>query len=403
MVRQKVAADCWAAFSKLLSGKGKQVKFKSFYNKEATLQNKWNQGPFRYDNGYFICNNLTLPIKFPRNDSYVNKRMTHRVKYCGVARRVIRGKVKYYIHLALEGMPPVKTDKDGNPKHPVAFGDSVGIDIGPQTVVFSSKNGVRADVLAAEIGDVQAMQNKIRRINRAMDRSRRATNPWAFDKDGKVVDIDKVPEEHKNAFGRRNWTMSKRYLALKAKRKDLLRKQAAIRKQSHQMLKHRVLALGTEVHIEKMSFAGLAKRAKETKRSKKTGKYLSKHRFGRSIANRAPAMFIELLGQKLKSVGGHLYKSNTYKIKASQIDHETGECVKKGLKERFHTLRDGTKIQRNYYSAFIEEHVDEANNTVDLNACVRDFPEFYAMYQADYARLSAYTGYLPSSFGVKKK
>ena len=52
-VRQKVAADCWKAFSTLLSGKDKKVKYKGFHDREATLQNKWNQGPFRYDSGYF--------------------------------------------------------------------------------------------------------------------------------------------------------------------------------------------------------------------------------------------------------------------------------------------------------------------------------------------------------------
>ena len=62
MVRQRIANDCWAAFSKLLSGKGKQVKFKSYYDKEATLRNKWTQGDFRYDNGFFICNNYPSQV-----------------------------------------------------------------------------------------------------------------------------------------------------------------------------------------------------------------------------------------------------------------------------------------------------------------------------------------------------
>lgn len=404
MVRQKLAADCWNAFSKLLSGEGQQVNFKSFFNKEATLQNKHNKGPFRYnyDKGCFICNGMEIPIKFAKNDPYVQECMTHRVKYCALSRRVIRSKVRYYICLYLEGIPPVKQNADGTPKHPIALGANVGIDIGPQTVTCSSQNGVMGDVLASELGDVQAMQNKMASIKRAMDRSRRATNPQFFDKEGKIVPIDKVPAKHKTAHSRRIWIKSKHYLKLEAQLRNLYRKQAAIRKQSHYLEAYRILALGTVIHVEKMSFAGLAKRAKETKRSQKTGRFRSKKRFGRSIANRAPAMLIAILKWKLNCIGGILYQSNTYKIKASQFNHETGEYVKKSLGERYHVLSDGTKIQRDYYAAFILEHVIEDKEIVDIEACKRDFPAFYAMYQADYARLATYKGYLPSSLGIKR-
>lgn len=402
MVRQRIANDCWAAFSKLLSGKGKQVKFKSYYDKEATLRNKWTQGDFRYDNGFFICNKITIPVKFPKDDAYVAECMTHRVKYCGLSRRVIRGKVRYYISLYLEGFAPMKVTPDGELKHSVALGSKVGIDIGTQTVTLSSRNGVWGGVLAAEIGSVQKMQNQLRRINRAMDRSRRATNPWAFDEDGQIVDIDQVPAEHKNKYGRRDWAVSKRYEALKTRRKELYRKQAAIRRLSHRLLVYRVLSYGTEIHVEKMNFSALAKRAKETKTSKKTGKTLSKKRFGKSLANRAPAMFIGMLQLKVQAIGGALYKSNTFKVKASQVDHQTREYVKKTLNQRYHRLQDGTEIQRDFYSAFIEEHVDEEHNSVDFEACNRDFPDFYKMYQAEVVRLAAYKGYLPSSFGIKR-
>ena len=38
------------------------------------------------------------------------------VKYCGLSRRVIREKVRYYISLYLEGFAPVKVTPDGEPK-----------------------------------------------------------------------------------------------------------------------------------------------------------------------------------------------------------------------------------------------------------------------------------------------
>ena len=401
MVRQKVAADCWKAFSTLLGGKGKEVKYKGFHDREATLQNKWNQGPFRYDSGYFIIGKLTIPVEFPKHDPYVEACMAHRVKYCGLSRYEIRGKTRYQLLLYLEGFAPVKVTRDGELKHPIAPGEEVGIDIGTQTIALSSRNGVWAGVLASELGDVQALENKINRLNRAMDRSRRATNPWAFREDGQVIPAEELPSEHRNRYGRHDWHESNHYAAMKARRKELYRKQAAIRRQSHWLLVQRIVSLGTVIHVEKMNFNALAKRAKQTKKSARTGRCLSKKRFGHSIANRAPAMLIEMLGNKVAALGGTLYKSNPWEIKASQVDHQTREYTKKSLSQRFHYLKDGTAIQRDYYSAFIEQHVDEENNTVNFEACARDFPDFYKMYQADYARLAALNGYLPTSMGIK--
>lgn len=403
MVRQRIANICFSAFSALLSGKGKMVKFKRKSDIEATLCNKWNNGPFRYENGSFICGNSSIPVTIPHDNPYVSECLRHRVKFCSVTRKIIRSKIKYYLILYLEGIAPVKVTNYGELKHPVSFGDEVGIDIGTQTIALSSKNGVWGGVLASEIGDVQVIQNKIRKLNRAMDRSRRATNPWTFDKNGCVIGKDKIDSVHIDCFEKRKWKISKHYKILQARRKELYRKQAFIRKQSHYLLIQRILSLGTIIHVEKMNFKALTKRASGApKKSKKTGKFLSKKRFGKSIANRAPAMLIEMLRLKVEALGGKLYKSNAYKIKASQIDHQTKFYTKKKLSERYHILQDGTKIQRDYYSAFIEQHVDEENNVVNFEKCTQDFPAFYEMYKADMNRLIAYQGYLPKSFGIKK-
>jgi putative IS transposase len=50
--------------------------------------------------------------------------------------------------------------------------------------------------------------------------------------------------------------------------------------------------------VERMNFAGLAARAKETKVSEKTGKIARKKRFGKSIGHRAPAMWVSMLKYK---------------------------------------------------------------------------------------------------------
>lgn len=63
-------------------------------------------------------------------------------------------------------------------------------------------------------------------------------------------------------------------------------------------------------------------------------------------------------------------------MKASQYDHTSGQCVKHTLKERFVTLSDGTKVQRDLYSAFLHQHATDDLKHPDREACIRDFPSF---------------------------
>ncbi len=131
------------------------------------------------------------------------------------------------------------------------------------------------------------------------------------------------------------WHFSKHYLQLKAIRKDQHRKIAVKRKQSHEILANHVLLLGSDIRVETMRVQGLQKRAKKTTRNKKNGKINKKKRYGKVIANRAPAMLIEIIDRKLKYQGRKIKKINTVEVKASQFNHTTGEYNKKKLIERW--------------------------------------------------------------------
>ena len=152
--------------------------------------------------------------------------------------------------------------------------------------------------------------------------------------------------------GKKSGFYSKRYKKLKAALKELHRKQAVIRKQSHNQLTNQLLSFGDEHYWEDMNMQALQKRAKKTEISEKTGKYKRKKRFGKSIGHRAPAMFLRILERKIIAHGGSFKKVNTFKFKASQYDHKSNEYKKKELKERWHRFDDGTKVQRDLYSAF---------------------------------------------------
>lgn len=162
-----------------------------------------------------------------------------------------------------------------------------------------------------------------------MDRSKRTINPNKFNENGTIV-----------KGNRDKWIYSKHYIKTKNIRKELFRKQSALRKQNHNILANEILNLGDKFFVEIMSYKGLQKRSKNTTKNKKTGMFNKKKRFGKSLANKAPAMFLTILDNKLKWNGTQLNKIDTYSIKASQYNHITNEYIKKDLSERWNDFEE---------------------------------------------------------------
>lgn len=67
-------------------------------------------------------------------------------------------------------------------------------------------------------------------------------------------------------------------------------------------------------------------------------------------------------------------------VKASQYDHELDQFIKKKLSQRFHVFTDGTKVQRDIYSAFLLYCVNENGTKIDRKRCLDFFDEFYRMF-----------------------
>ena len=133
--------------------------------------------------------------------------------------------------------------------------------------------------------------------------------------------------------------------------------------------------MGSSFVVEQMSFKGLAARAKETKVNEETGRTRSKKRFGATIGHRAPSMLIEQIRYKANYQGKSFIKANTVEVKASQLDHTTGEYTKVSLDTRTKEI-GGHLVQRDLYSAFLLQHVGLDGETVDLDACSEDFDIF---------------------------
>ena len=179
--------------------------------------------------------------------------------------------------------------------------------------------------------------------------------------------------------GKKTWVRSKNYEKLILKRRDLYRKQAILREQSHNKLANKILSLGNEFRIEKVNYKGLQKRVKGTKVSEKTGKFKSKKRFGKSLSNRAPAKFIEILQRKLLYFEVKLKYINTAKVKASQFNHIDQTYVKKALSNRWNTVGEN-KVQRDIYSSFLIKNTTNTLDTIDIGLCNKTFDKFLKLH-----------------------
>ena len=395
-VAQKISASVWAAYEKLLYGNGQQVHF-SKWSEFTTITAKANTTGIRYADGFVSINEMRLRVVFDKKDPYGYQReaMTRTVRYCGIHRRWYASGWKYFVQLTLDGLPPLKTKPDtGELLHPMGEG-RVGHDIGTQTIA-SVGNGV---VLFIELADkAKGIDAELWKLNRAMDRSRRATNPEMFNKGGTIVSKDKLPAKCLNHRGRRKWVKSKRYIALENLRRELYRRQKEMRIQQHNELANRLLSFGNEHYVEEMRFRALAKRTKETKLNRK-GKHSRKKRFGKSISNKAPALFVSTLKRKVLNAGGSFQKVDTFSVKASQFNHLTETYTKKNLCKRWNTMPDGTKVQRDLYSAFLIQNVDDSLKKVDTERCNQFYNSFLNMHDKEIQRLSLLV--TPSSMGIQ--
>lgn len=158
--------------------------------------------------------------------------------------------------------------------------------------------------------------------------------------------------------------------------------------------------MGTQVYVEDMDFAALQHRAKETTVNEKTGRINRKKRFGKSLANRAPAMMIQTLDNKLKSLGKEgILKVDTHSYKASQFDHTNGEYHKKELSVRQFTLSNGDTVQRDLYSAWLLMNACDSLKEPDPVRCQETYGSFIALHNQEISRIKSMPHKL-SSFGV---
>nr|CDQ36783.1 Putative transposase DNA-binding domain protein [Virgibacillus halodenitrificans] len=315
---QKIGLRAFYTAQKLSFKKIKKVYFKS-KAQFITLEGKSNSAALRYKEGYVFIGNLKLKCLFKKNDKGLKYALKHRIKYCRLICKRIRGKNQFYVQLTLEGIP--------YQKYEVGKGEA-GIDIGPSSIAFVHEQYA---FLKEFCDNIVYLDKEKKRLQRMQERRRRRMNPNNYRDDGTCK------------TGKLTWNYSNRYIKTREEIAELERVYAAKRKQLHEIDANLILSYCNKVLLERLSYKAFQKR------------------YGRSVGRKAPSKFVAILKRKLEAQGGTVQEVSTYKTKLSQTC-QCGTVKKKPLSQRWHICECGVISQRDLYSAFLLKCVTESGD-----------------------------------------
>lgn len=314
---------------------------------------------------------------------------TYRPCYAALKCEEIRGRLRMFIHLTIEGEAMSKFNKDGSLRRKYGTG-VVGCDIGTQTIAYTSDKKCGLKNLSERGDAITKSERKERLISRKLDRSRRAMNPENFNDEGTVKK------------GLKKWTFSKNYTRERKRLSELQRKNSINRHLAIKEDVNHIRSLGDVFITEPKNAKKLMARAKETTINEKTGKMNRKKRFGKSVRNRCPGYFQSHVKDVFLLTGGKYFEV-PYGYRASQYDHTSGEYVKRKLSERMFPLSDGTMVQRDLYSSFLL-YCASTDNTgelmIDGTKCLENFPSINKMHDGEIERIR-YSGKRVLNSGIK--
>ncbi len=387
------AENVWAAVQSVLYRDGKHLNYAKRGELPLIRAKQIERGiTLSFDNGSAQCKmgvNDTFTLIVKKNDSFAKNELacieafvsdpstekkavaifsetgipqnTYRPCFVALKCVTIRGRLRVYAHITVEGDPVPKYTKSGDLKHPCGKG-LVGVDLGPQSVAAVSDTSVILENLAERNSkSTKRHERKERLLLRALDRSRRENNKDRYNEDGTVKKGIRKP-----------WKKSKQYRKKEASLKELRRKNALSRKYANNELANRIRAMGDDVTIEKSNVKALQKKAKPSA-PEQGKKQKRRKRFGHSILHRCPGQLYAQLHSKFGD--GHFHVvDNMYR--ASQYDHKSNTYNKKKLSQRWHSFDDGTKVQRDIYSAFLLLCHNDDFKTINQDICTSKFETF---------------------------
>lgn len=350
VLAQTLATRAYRALNRVCLGQAKRVRFKSKARRLDSREHKRNDTGLRFvletpgegPHGYLVWKEDRLKALLDWNDPVIKHGLDHKIKYARLLRRRASScraqgadseGYRYFVQLALEGVPYHK------PKHTVGS-DTLGLDLGPSSLALVAREGAAS--LSTLCEELAPDEKQIRRLQRQMERQRRAANPENYDDQGRIK---------KQGKKRLQWKNSRGYERTRRRKAEQERKLAAHRKSLHGRKVHEIVSQGHTIIIERSSYKAWQKQ------------------YGRSVGLRAPGMFMELLKRSVASTGGTLIEVKTHKTTLAQLCHGWGQTRKKPLSQRWHVCAGGVgPMQRDLYSAFLAAYLDAEN---DLPSCAR--------------------------------
>lgn len=262
------------------------------------------------------------------NDPVILHGLNSPVKYVRLVRRKVRGKNLFYAQLINEGKPFQK------PKHQIREG-VVGLDIGTSTIAIVGNEQAELKPFCDEL---ENKDKEVRRLQRKMERQRRANNPDNLEPD--FVDTRGRKKKGKVKKGAKRWKHSKTYLKTRQRKAEIERQLTAHRKSLQNQLARDVFSLGNVVKLEKLSYKAFQRM------------------YGKSVGRRAPGMFVERLRRIAETAASAaVFEFPTRETKLSQRCL-CGRIHKKSLSVRVHQCECGIVAQRDLFSGFLGQFVD---------------------------------------------
>ena len=109
------------------------------------MEGKTNGTGIKYDMeaNIFKWNGLNVKVMVDLDNDYEVNALRNRICFRRIKRKFVGGKYKYILQIVLDGPIPVKVNKEtGEVKNDIGVG-TCGVDIGTQTIAFSSNYDVK--------------------------------------------------------------------------------------------------------------------------------------------------------------------------------------------------------------------------------------------------------------------
>jgi transposase len=309
---QKIATRAFRAVREYAVGKKGRPRFKG-PNQLDSVEGKTNGSGIRWRNGAVEWRGLRLRAVIDPGDPVIAHGLQNPVKYVRLVRRRLNGKTRYWAQLICAGRPYQK------PENTVGAG-RVGIDPGPRKFGLAGADwGAQVDLATP----LKSSRAEIRRLQRHVDRQRRANNPRNYLSDGRIRP------------GPKRWQVSHKQRPAQRKLAETQRRASAHRRGLHGQLANDLLRLGDDIRIERNSYRSFQRH------------------YGRSVGLAGPAGFVATLTRKAANAGAQVRQLPAW-LRLSQVCHGCGGVERKPLAQRVHTCACGVgPVQRDVYSAWL--------------------------------------------------